>query len=68
MRTASRKEHKNPSVCWSSKRLEKKQGSTHHQRQLTNGCVDAVFHRNFSAAGGTVQLILPAKLDQTSWT
>ena len=28
--------------------LEKQRGSTHQQRQLTTGCVDAVFHRNFS--------------------
>jgi len=32
------------------------------------GCVDAVFHRNFSAAGGTDKLILPATLGQTSQT
>ena len=30
------------------------------QRELTAGCVDAVFYRNFSAAGGTDKLILPA--------
>ena len=30
------------------------------QRELTAGCVDAVFYRKFSAAGGTDKLILPA--------
>ena len=36
----------------------KKWGSTHQQRQLATVCVDVVFHRNFSSAGGTDQLIL----------
>jgi len=31
LRIASRKEHKNPSVFWSSKRLEKQRGSKHHK-------------------------------------
>ena len=49
-----------------AKGLKRKRGSTHQQRQLTSGCVDAVFHRHFSAAGGTDKLILPATLGQTS--
>ena len=39
------------SFCQTSKRCEKKWGSTHRRRQLTIVCVDAVFHRNFSYAG-----------------
>ena len=62
--TASRKEHKYSSFCWSSKRCEKKWGSTHQQRQLTTVCVDVVFHRNFSSAGWTDQRVLPATLRQ----
>ena len=63
--TASRKEYKHSSFCWSSKRCEKKWGSTHQQRQLATVC-DDVFHRNFSSAGRTDQHILPATLKRTS--
>jgi len=66
--TASRKEHKYSSFYQSSTMCEKKSGSSHEQRQLTTVCVDVVFHRNFSSAGGTDQCILPATLRQTSWT
>ena len=40
----------------------KKVGSTHQQRQITTACVDAVFQRNFSSAGGTDDNMLPATL------
>jgi len=44
----------------------KKVGSTHQQGQITTACVDAVFQRNFSSAGGTDDNMLPAtlRLDQ----
>ena len=41
--TVSRKEHKYSSICRSSKRCEKKQGSTHQHTQLATVCVDVVF-------------------------
>jgi hypothetical protein len=66
--TTSRKEHCCPSFYWASKRCEKQWGCTHKQTQLSTLCVDAVFHRNFSAVGGPDQHVLPAILGQTSWT
>ena len=62
------KEHKFSSFCPWSKRCDKKWGSTHQQRQLAIACIEVVFHRKFSSAGGTDQCILPATLRQTSWT
>jgi hypothetical protein len=38
----------------------------HINKDSTPLCVDAVFHTNFSAAGGTDELVLPATLGQTS--
>ena len=58
LETASRKEHKYSSFCRSSRRCEKKWGSTHQQRQFATVCVDVVFHRNFSSAGEREQRIL----------
>ena len=68
LRTASRKEHNYSSFSWSSKSCEKKWGSIHQQRQNTTLCVDVVFHRNFSSAGGTDQSILAPTLRCTSQT
>jgi hypothetical protein len=34
----------------------------HVKKTFSCGCVDAVFHRNISPAGGTDQMILPATL------
>jgi hypothetical protein len=53
-------EHKYTSFCRTSKRCEKKWGSTHQQRRIATVCVDVVFHRNFSSAGWTDQHVLPA--------
>jgi len=36
----------------------KKSEALHINRQVTTVCVDVVFHRNFSSAGGTDQIIL----------
>jgi hypothetical protein len=38
----------------------------HTPTNTARHCVDVVFHRNFSSAGGTDQCILPATLRQTS--
>ena len=62
--TASRKEHKNRSIRWSSKRLEKQWGSTHQQRQLTAGCVDAVFTENFQLLVEQINLYYQQHLDR----
>jgi hypothetical protein len=45
--TTSKKEHKYSSHCWTSKRYEKKWGSTHQQRQLTTVCVGVFFTEIF---------------------
>jgi hypothetical protein len=45
----------------SSKRCHKNE-APHINKDSTPLCVDVVFHRNFSSAGGTDQQILPATL------
>jgi hypothetical protein len=62
---ASKKERRIHTFVGPAKGVKKKRVSAPQHRQLSTVCFDD-FHRNFSAAGGTGQLILPGT--QTSQT
>ena len=59
--TAAKKKHEYSSFCRSRKRCEKSE-ALHINKDISTLCVDDIFHRSYSSAGGTDQCTLPATL------